>query len=94
MRESEIEWRCRKLAKARGFILVKWTSPGTHGVHDRLLIIPGRIIPVEIKAPGGKLSRWQERFHAKLDAMGVRHHTVWSVEEFEAILNQLPGRWA
>ena len=41
MRESVIETRLRNGVKAMGGICWKFVSPGTAGVPDRLIILPG-----------------------------------------------------
>ena len=51
MRESVIETRLRNGVKAMGGICWKFVSPGTAGVPDRLIILPGgKMIFVELKS--------------------------------------------
>lgn len=58
MKESEIEARLVRGVKALGGVAYKFVSPGNVGVPDRLVVLPGgRVIFVELKAEGGRLSR-------------------------------------
>lgn len=91
MLERHVEEACRKIAKAHGLLFLKWVSPGTSGVHDRLLVVEGRLIPIEIKSLSGKLSALQKRFHADLEARGVEHYTVRTPEQFEKVLAKILG---
>lgn len=60
MRESEIEARLVRGVKEAGGLCYKFVSPGNPGVPDRLILLPGgRILFVELKTPGGKLSNIQ-----------------------------------
>ena len=53
MRERDIENKLGDAVKAVGGLCWKFTSPGTSGVPDRIVLMPkGRIAFVETKAPG------------------------------------------
>lgn len=53
MRENEIEAKLVDAVKTAGGVCWKFTSPGTAGVPDRIVLMPsGRIGFVEVKAPG------------------------------------------
>ncbi len=55
MRERDLERQLRDRLKAAGCLALKFVSPGYTGVPDRIVLIPGgRIVFVEMKAPGGK----------------------------------------
>jgi hypothetical protein len=60
LREAEIEARLVRGVKEAGGLCYKFVSPGNPGVPDRLILLPGgRILFVELKTPGGKLSNIQ-----------------------------------
>ena len=60
MTESDIETRLGKQLRKLGCLYFKFVSPGSVGVPDRIIILPGgRIIFAELKAEDGKLSRSQ-----------------------------------
>ncbi len=52
MREKQIEQKLVQAAGKSGGICPKFTSPGSAGMPDRLLLLPqGRMAFVEVKAP-------------------------------------------
>ena len=58
--ESELEAKVRKYATSKGCLFWKFTSPGTNGVPDRIIIGPGgQMAFLELKAPGEKPSAQQ-----------------------------------
>lgn len=82
-RERNVERRLVDLVRRRGGLCLKWTSPGTVGVPDRIVVMPGgRIYLVELKRPGGKPRPSQVAFHAKLARRGVRVHVVDDADAF------------
>ncbi|WP_034652543.1 VRR-NUC domain-containing protein [Corynebacterium vitaeruminis] len=52
MNEQAIEQHLKQAVEAIGGLCWKFTSPGTSGVPDRICIHRGRVIFVELKAPG------------------------------------------
>ena len=55
MREKSIEEKLVAAVKVQGGVCWKFTSPGTAGVPDRIVLMPfGRIGFVEVKTPGEK----------------------------------------
>ena len=86
MLESELERRFVEYVKAHGGIAYKWTSPGRRGVPDRIVVLPGHILFVELKTETGQLTPWQVREHQRLKALG---HTVLVIRresEFVCVL--------
>ena len=60
MRETRIENRLTKEIEKIGGKALKFVSPGTTGVPDRIVLLPhGKMIFVELKAPGKKQSPMQ-----------------------------------
>ena len=58
MRESQVERRLVEGVKKLGGMCVKFVSPGTPGVPDRLIITAtGRIIFAELKTETGRLQK-------------------------------------
>ena len=55
MAERDLERRLRDQLRRAGCLPLKFESPGYTGVPDRIVLIPGgRIVFVEMKAPGEK----------------------------------------
>ena len=87
MRERVIEAHLRDGVKRMGGIAYKFTSPGNTGVPDRLVLFPGgRLAFVELKAPGGRLSRMQERQIERIRGLGFRVSVLSSREEVDLFL--------
>ena len=80
MKESEIEARLVRGVKVLGGVAYKFVSPGNVGVPDRLVVLPGgRMIFVELKAEGGRLSPMQRRQMTRLHQLGADAREVKGV---------------
>ena len=87
MRESFIEEKLRKAVKQKGGICWKFTSPGTAGVPDRIILMPeGRIAFVEVKAPGEKPRPLQLSRHKLLRRLGFLVYVLDACEDIEKII--------
>jgi len=72
MIEKVIERKLVTLTKERGGYCPKFTSPGTAGMPDRIIILPGgKMGFVEVKAPGQKPRPLQNLQHKKLRNLDV-----------------------
>jgi len=82
MKESQIERKVCDYVKSKGGLAYKFTSPQRRSVPDRLFILPGgRVVFVEFKRPGGKLTSGQEREIQRLKDLDCAVHVAWSVED-------------
>lgn len=83
MLERTVEAYLVKKVKEAGGIAYKFTSPQRRSVPDRICLFPGgRIVFVEVKAPGKKPTSLQAREHVRLDDYG---HTVAVIESKEGV---------
>ena len=92
--ESLVETLCRVFVerKHRGR-LMKWVSPGSSGVPDRLLLIPNLpVVFVEFKAPGGILSPKQEQWALWLRGSGFEHWVISNVDDFKRKVGEYCGK--
>lgn len=90
MRESVIESYLRDRVKAAGGWAPKWTSPGSNGVPDRIVFLPGgRAVYVELKAPGKKPTKLQEYQQERLRALGQDVRVIDSREAVDALIKEL-----
>ncbi len=71
MSEKDIEQKLVKAVKTEGGMCPKLVCPGTNGMPDRIVFLPGsRIGFVEVKAPGQKPRPLQKRRHTQLRVLG------------------------
>jgi Holliday junction resolvase len=90
MRERDVERYLVEKIRALGGRAYKWVSPSQRGVPDRLCVLPGgRVLAVEVKRPGGKVTRLQERELAQLNALGMQAAVVDSIESVEKLCKEL-----
>lgn len=87
MRERAIEQYLRDQVRAAGGRAYKFVSPGNNGVPDRLVILPpGRVVFVELKAPGRKPTPLQLAQHQRLRALGCDVRVIDSVQQVDELL--------
>ena len=92
MREKIIEEKLTKAVKQNGGVCWKFTSPGTAGVPDRIVLMPGgRIAFVEVKAPGEKMRALQIRRKQQLERVGFSVYCLDSLEQIRPILDEVGG---
>ena len=81
MRERDIEQALVRRVKKLGGLCEKFTSPGRRSVTDRIVTLPnGRIIFVELKAPGKRPTELQQRDHDRRRALGCDVRVIDSIE--------------
>lgn len=69
--ERTIENYLRDRCNEAGFMCLKFVSPSTAGVPDRLIIANGHVVFVELKRPGGKPRRNQVEMHERMRQVGA-----------------------
>lgn len=90
MRESFIEEKLTKAVNQNGGVCWKFTSPGTAGVPDRIILMPeGRIAFVEVKAPGEKPRPLQLSRHRLLRRLGFKIYVLNNIEEIGGIIDEI-----
>lgn len=86
MQESPTEKKLRIAIEAAGGKCLKFVSPGTAGVPDRICLLPsGRIVFVETKASGKKPKPLQSKRHKELRALGFEVRVIDSEEQIHEI---------
>jgi hypothetical protein len=89
MKESIVESRFVAEAKKAGHWQCKFTSPGTSGVPDRILIADGEVWFVELKRPDGEprpLQVYVQNMMRSHGAKVINLDTVEKVIQFFAYL--------
>ena len=90
MREKEVEQKLVKAVKHNGGVCWKFTSPGTAGVPDRLILMPfGKFAFVEVKAPGEKPRPLQVSRMKLLKRLGFKVFVLDNPEDIEKILKEV-----
>jgi hypothetical protein len=92
MTEKNIEQHLVRKARETGGKAYKFVSPGNAGVPDRLLIFPsGKVIFVELKAPGKVPTNLQKAKHRELEKLKQRVFVIDSKEKVDTVLQQEKG---
>lgn len=88
--EQKIEQKLVQMVRKAGGQCYKFTSPGTAGMPDRCVILPGgRIAFVEIKAPGQKPRPLQRRRHQQLQALGVMVRALDNPYDIQDLIHEI-----
>jgi len=83
MLEKQIEQALVRRVKSLDGMAEKFTSPNRRSVPDRLVTLPGgRIVFIECKRPGGKVTEAQARDHQRRRDLGCE---VWVIDSIEMI---------
>lgn len=90
MEESKIEKRLKKEIELIGGKALKFISPGMNGVPDRIVLLPqGRVVFVELKAPGKKLRAIQELRKKQLEKLGFRVEVIDNIDKVLEFVKEL-----
>lgn len=85
MLEKFIEAALVKRVKELGGTCEKFTSPGRRSVPDRIVTLPGgRIVFVEVKAPGKEPTELQDRDHERRRHMGCEVVVINNIKDANA----------
>lgn len=86
--EGAVEAHLKQIVEAAGGLCLKFTS-GIAGVPDRIVVLAGRTVFVELKAPGEKPRPLQEERFAQMRAAGATVLVADTVERCDAVLTAL-----
>lgn len=87
MEESKIERYLKSQVEKIGGKAYKWNPTGVVGVPDRMVLLPGgKVIFVELKAPGEKLRKIQEYRSKQLRELGFQVECLDTVEKIDELL--------
>lgn len=90
MKEKEIEKRLVQEVRKRGGLCWKFTSPGTDGVPDRIVLMPDKKIAfVELKATGEKMRPLQKYRKLQLKELGFPVYCIDNVVQIVPILDEI-----
>lgn len=86
--EKAIEQYLVRCIKLFGGMCVKLQNTGYNGIPDRLVLLDGKAIFVELKAPDGRLSEVQKARHKQLQKLGFNVYTLWNFEQVDWFLQK------
>ena len=90
MLEKTIEQKLRTATRSMGGLALKLVSPGTDGVPDRIVLLPGgRAAFVELKAPGKPLRPLQVKRKRQLEALGFRVYCIDQLDQIGGVLDEI-----
>lgn len=89
VREGKVEKYLDDQVTKLGGITRKWISPGRIGVPDRIIILRGNVIFVEIKTDDGRLSDQQSREIARLLSHGAKVAVLYGRGGVDFFINGL-----
>ena len=90
MREKLLEQKLVKAVKAAGGFAPKFTSPGSDGMPDRILLFPGgRVGFVEVKRHGKKPTPLQMARHGMLRKLGFLVYVLDDESQICQILREV-----
>jgi len=90
MEECKIEKRLIKQVEKIGGKAYKWNPNGVIGVPDRMVLLPGgKVIFIELKAPGKKLRKIQEHRAKELRELGFQVECLDTVEKVDLFIEKL-----
>lgn len=87
--EGYVENYLVKKAKEKGFLCLKFTSPGTRGVPDRIVVGHGKTIFIETKSKTGTPSELQKLRIKQLRDHGAEVYIASSREQIDQILETI-----
>lgn len=87
--EKDIEGRLVREVKRLGGMALKFVSPGRAGVPDRLVLLHGRAVFVELKAPGKKPRPLQVRIFELFAGQGFPVRVVSSPEQVDEFVREM-----
>lgn len=90
MNEAAIERHLVDGVKRLGGMCLKFVSPSTPGVPDRLIITAsGKVIFVELKTETGRLSKIQRYVTGEMSKRGTDVRVVKGLDEVNALLAEI-----
>lgn len=91
--EKELEADLVQEIKALDGLCLKWTSPGTSGVPDRIILLPNGVTAfAELKRPKGyRIGPLQKYWAEKLEGMGFKHYFIRTESDLQQMMWDLVG---
>lgn len=90
VREREVEkYLCKEMNNI-GYECIKFVPEQCSGMPDRMVLLDdGRVLWVELKTDGGRLSAIQKYRHAQLAKLGHAVIVVWNKEQVDDLVKEM-----
>jgi hypothetical protein len=90
LEERRIENRLKKEIELIGGKALKFISPGMSGVPDRIVLLPeGKVIFIELKAPGEKMRKLQVLRRKQFEKLGFKVLCIDSIEKVDNLIKEI-----
>lgn len=89
MLEKDIEKVLVNEVRHMGGRAYKFVSPGNDGVPDRIVVLPGKVIFIELKTETGRLSEIQKRQVNRLIRLGQCVKVLHGLEEVKLFCGEM-----
>lgn len=86
MTEAQLERKVVEFCRGYKLLTYKFSSPAHRGVPDRIILYHGRALFLELKRPGKKPTKLQERELEELRAAGCAAHWADNFETARDII--------
>lgn len=86
MTEQKIQKKIIDVLNKQGWHVVKIISCNVSGTPDLIACKGSRCVWIEVKRPGGKLSKLQEFTHRQMRGKGLTVFVAYGVEDVEVIM--------
>ena len=87
MRESLIEKKVSDYATEQGWLVYKFSSPGSRAVPNKIYMKAGKVFFIEFKSPGKKPTKLQLKTHERIKAQGISVFVIDDIEEGKALVD-------
>ena len=88
--EKDTEQKLVRAVKKMGGLALKFISPGSNGVPDRIILLPGgKAAFAELKAKGKKMRPLQVRRKRQLESLGFSVYCIDSTSQIGEVLNAI-----
>jgi len=89
MRESKVEEYLKEKVERLNGMYLKFSSIGTNGVPDRIILLEGKVYFVELKAPGKTPRKLQKFIHAEMLKRGFKVHVIDDLGGVVRFINEI-----
>lgn len=88
MREATLERRLSLAVKVAGGYCIKLPAMWYIGIPDRMLLLPDRVLFVELKTGRGRASAAQKNWGSRIIKLGLTYHIIHGLDQLERFLDE------